>query len=187
MRKFIIIAIILIGTYNALQAQTDLDSIMKAISEKDSIFYARVGSPYPSFSIQDLNGEIITEHSLKGKVTLINFWFAGCPPCIAEFDELNRLNRKYEDNSDVQLISITKDDAERASATARKYQLSYPIYSVEIEECYRLNFGAGFPTNIIVNRAGKIIYLKAGGSIDKEQVKKDVEVFEQKILEALSL
>ena len=176
MRKIFFIKALIVLTfttsYNELFAQADIDPIAKAIAERDSIFYSNLGKPYLSFSIQSLANDVFTEQSLKGKVTLINFWFTGCAPCIAEFGDLNRLYHKYKNNPNVQLISITKDDTELALKTAQKYQLAYPVCPVELKECYRLNLHSGFPTNIVVDKTGKIVYLNLGSSFEKDRIEK---------------
>ena len=52
-------------------------------------------SPYPPvtemppFDLRDLAGKRVTAASLKGKPTLINFYFAQCVPCILEVGPLN--------------------------------------------------------------------------------------------------
>ena len=185
MKRILLILFVLQSV--ALSAQHTSKELDEMLTKQDSVFQLNVGKQYPMFSTKSLENEAITNQSLEGKVTLINFWFTGCAPCIAEFDALNSLYNKYKSNPNIQLISITRDDTEQALATAQKYQLTYPVCPVEMKECSRLNFKAGFPTNIIVDQLGNIIYLKAGGSIDKNQIEKTFIELEQKILEALAL
>jgi cytochrome c biogenesis protein CcmG/thiol:disulfide interchange protein DsbE len=42
-----------------------------------------------------LNNDSIGIENLKGKPTLINFWFTACAPCIAEMDVLNELKNEF--------------------------------------------------------------------------------------------
>src|SRR5688572_8170817 len=46
----------------------------------------------PAFDLKDLAGQRITSGSLRGKPTLINFYFAQCVPCILEDRKSTRLN-----------------------------------------------------------------------------------------------
>jgi thiol-disulfide isomerase/thioredoxin len=167
----------------ALKNQLDLDSFMA----QDSVLLSNIGKPYVDFTATSLDNKRITEKQLIGKVTLLNFWFEGCSPCIAEIDDFNELYLKHKDNPDFQFISFTKDEAERAENAKLKYNILYPICPVSWDECYRLIFNGGFPTIIITGKDGKIIYIESGGSTKKEVVKKQVQLFEQKIVEALSL
>lgn len=59
----------------------------------------------PDFSGVSLRGSLLNNESIKGKVTLINFWYIGCPPCMKEIKFLNKLNREFS-NQDFKLISI---------------------------------------------------------------------------------
>ena len=57
-------------------------------------------SPYPPvaelppFELRDLAGKPVNAASLKGKPTLINFYFAECVPCILEVGPLNQFRRR---------------------------------------------------------------------------------------------
>ena len=55
--------------------------------------YASVGQPYIEFRIAN-EARGVDNQILKGKVVLINFWFEGCHPCMAEMDALNNLFKK---------------------------------------------------------------------------------------------
>ena len=50
-------------------------------------------SPFKNFSGQDFDGNSIDESLFsENAVTVINFWFTGCKPCVAELSKLNELN-----------------------------------------------------------------------------------------------
>lgn len=50
-------------------------------------------SPFRNFSGQDYDGNTVDESLFSGNaVTVINFWFTGCKPCVAELSKLNELN-----------------------------------------------------------------------------------------------
>ena len=67
--------------------------------EMDSLLcpqgYTAVGHAYPNFKITN-EARTIDNQSLRGKVVLINFWFEGCHPCMAEMEALNNLFKKNE-------------------------------------------------------------------------------------------
>lgn len=134
-------------------------SIKKIYQRRDSIIQSNLGRAYSSFNAKSVSdGRIITEDDLKGKVSLINLWFRGCGPCVEEFGELNALNAKFRGDSLFQIVSFTFDEPDDVKETIKEYSLTYLICSITRDECYQLNFGLGFPTNIIVDKDGNIAH-----------------------------
>ncbi|WP_165024934.1 TlpA family protein disulfide reductase [Dysgonomonas sp. ZJ279] len=156
-------------------------------AKKDSISQSNIGKQYPQFSTVTLGGNRITEQILFEKVTVVNFWFQSCAPCIAEFEALSALYYKYKDNPKFQFVSFTFDSPEEARISIQKYQIPYVVCSISKEECYRLNLSSGFPTNLVLDKEGKVIYFKTGGNIYQSEVEKDIALMEQKIIELLNL
>lgn len=161
------------------------DSDYVFFKQQDSIRKQHIGKPYPDFTAYDLDGKVVSNQQLIGKVTMINFWFKHCSPCLVEFEALNALYQKFKDHPTFQFISFTKDPPDDAKESVQKHQLLYMVCPVKSDECYRLNFDSGFPTNIIVDPTGKIIFYKKGGKIDKTEASEEVRKFEQIISDAL--
>ena len=50
-------------------------------------------SPFKNFSGKDFDGNSVDESLFsENAVTVVNFWFTGCKPCVAELSKLNELN-----------------------------------------------------------------------------------------------
>lgn len=160
-----------------------IQSIMPEIEERrDSL----LKEPYPDFFAISTSGDTIRRGDILGKVTFINFWFENCRPCIAELDDLSNLYHKFKDNSSFLFLSFTVDNRELAEINLKKYNLSYLLYPINRQECMKLNFYSGFPTTIILNKEGKVVLHKIGGSVNKENVIKQIEKYEKTIVELLS-
>ncbi|RYZ25524.1 MAG: TlpA family protein disulfide reductase [Chitinophagaceae bacterium] len=149
-------------SYGQISRTIDLDSLFEAKNRE------AVGKPFPKFVAKTDKGEFNSD-SLVGKVVLINFWFEGCHPCIAEFPALNELADKLKGNKDFQFISFTWDNPETIKRVKDKYNLQFKVLSVDPNECRRLNGNNGYPTTIILDRKGIIRYLTLGGSTDSER------------------
>ncbi len=144
-----------------------------------------VGRPFPSFTLQQ-GTEVLSPEKLKGNVLFINFWFAACPPCIAEFEALSQMYDKLKEKAGFQFISFTFESPEVIEKVKQKYGLHFPVYSISRQECERLNVGGGYPTNIIVDKNGIIQQVQTGGETDKEAAKVYIEnVIYKSILQEL--
>lgn len=155
-----------------------LDSFNRMKAERDMQFLAK---PYPVFKADNEYGEICND-SLMGKVVLLNFWFAACPPCVAEMEALNKLYQKFKNNKKFSFLSFTFEPPAKLVQLKKKFQMRYPVYSLSSMECYRLNRNNGFPTTIILDETGIIRYITYGGSTDKAEAE---EIVLKEILPAL--
>lgn len=178
-----ILFLLLLSLSSTLFAQINLDLVLK---KRDSINNLNIGKEFPDFHAISLNSERKSGKELKGKITLINFWFRECAPCIAEFKALNLLYLKFKENPSFQFMSFTFDSPNDAKKTVDLHQLLYSVNSVSEEECRRLMLNGGFPTNIIIDQNGKISYFKTGGFLEEQKVIKALKPLEQKITELLS-
>jgi thiol-disulfide isomerase/thioredoxin len=137
------------------------------------------GKNVPDFKATSLTGQTYSAEMLVGKVTFINFWFENCAPCVAEFESLNELYKKFKDKEGFQFISFTFDKQEKALKAVQKYGLQYPVISISADSCRMLinHRRGGFPTNLITDRSGKIVFYINGGPPEP----KDAQKWERKI------
>jgi len=146
----------------------------------DSIFksrfpqaYAEIDHTFPSFELKRPN-KTINNKSIEGKVVLINFWFEGCAPCMAEMEALNDLFNNLKSNEDFLFISIARDNLEAINRVKKKYHLAFDAFPSNDKECKRLNFGSGYPTTIVLDKNGIIKNIHVGGPIEKEDASERV-------------
>jgi peroxiredoxin len=127
-----------------------------------------VGCNFPDFKTKTLSGDSIRLSKLRGKVVVINFWFDGCPPCMAEMPSLNKLTEEFS-ASDVVFIAWSRDDANSVKEFLKKKTFKYQhlASASSFVEKYGFDMG-GWPLNVIIDKKGEVRYLKAGGYIDDE-------------------
>jgi thiol-disulfide isomerase/thioredoxin len=183
--KFYLLIILSPFLMASIFAQNSPISDSAYLNELLNSFQKNIGNTYVKFEKKSLTGKRYSERELKGKVTLINFWFESCAPCIAEFDALNKLYKKYKSNENFQFISFTTDSDNSAKLTAQKFKLKFPIICISEKDCQQLNYKSGFPTNIVVDKTGKIFSIDIGGSLDKQIVKENIKKIESEIAECL--
>jgi cytochrome oxidase Cu insertion factor (SCO1/SenC/PrrC family) len=156
-----------------LYAQTE-DTLQQRLLEelmikRDSIIRTAPGKPFLPFSATSLEGVHFSEQQLKGKVTMVNFWYRACHPCIEEIPLLNDLYTELKDNPSFQFISFTFDPEDVAKQAVEKYNISFTVLPITLQECYQLIFNQGFPTNMIVDKDGKIALYISGEIKDKDK------------------
>ncbi len=185
MKKCTITIIYLIISFYYVSAQISTADIKNYSQRMNSILQSKYGTSYPSFVVTDLNGDTITEKQLHGKITLINFWFEECAPCIAEIPALNQLYLKYRDIPKFQLLSFIRERPEDAVKCIQRFEISYPLYPIPGNKVYPLCFYLGFPTNIIIDTTGKVVFITTGGPTDPEKARESVRMLEEKMIELL--
>lgn len=134
-------------------------------------------SPFRNFSGQDFDGNSVDESLFSGNaVTVVNFWFTGCKPCVAELSMLNELNNtlKAMGGEVIGINTETFDGNEAAMKEAAavlesqgaKYR-NISIDSASDAGKYASDIMA-FPTTILVDRNGNIVGDPILGGIDNQ-------------------
>lgn len=116
--------------------------------------------------------ENISLFGLRGKAVLLDFWFKNCGPCIESVPHLNAINEKFK-NKKFELLSINTWDSQKDIAWfCDKHKVTYKVLmnGKELAEKY----GAfGFPTVILLDKEGKVLYSATG--FDYSKVEKLIE------------
>jgi thiol-disulfide isomerase/thioredoxin len=120
------------------------------------------GKPLPSFSLSTLSGETLAESDLRGKATLLYFWFTGCPPCVRIAPILSRLAERYGPRG-LHIVGVNADDI-LGLDTSDESRLEYlrgqglEFVNVNLDEDVRDRFGNinVYPTLFFVSADGTI-------------------------------
>ncbi|MCC9016183.1 TlpA family protein disulfide reductase [Flavobacterium lipolyticum] len=118
--------------------------------------YKMEGTVFPPFSFKDLEGNLVSNESMKGKIVVIKCWYIHCTPCIREFPQVNKLAAEYKDRKDMLFVSLAEDSATQLKTFLSRKPLSYaviPDMKVYMNEALQLN---SFPTHFILNKEGMI-------------------------------
>ena len=136
---------------------------------------------FPAFEGMDLDGNPVTSELFKeNSVTVVNFWFSTCAPCIGELGELNALNEtlRLRGGEVIGVNADTLDGNEKMIMAAKKLLekkgASYRnIYFPSDSEAGKLTYSImAFPTTVVVDRNGRMVGEPVLGSINnKAQMK----------------
>ncbi len=127
------------------------------------------GKPLPgSFSLYDIDGNLWTEQSLKGKKVVINCWYSGCGPCLREMPILSEWKAKYPD---VLFLSANFEKADKVKkiVTERGFNWTH-LYGDD----YFVKFvgNGGFPLFIVLGEDGLVHYIVNGTN---EKIQQDIQ------------
>ncbi len=126
-----------------------------------------INKPVPYFSLMDVSGRTITSDQLQGKITVMNFWFTTCSPCIKEMPLLNQLLDKYQ-RKDIQFIAPSLNDKIAVTSFLKSTPFAYQIL-LNAQEFVK-NFGVStFPTSLLIDRKGIVrkVFIGFSGTIDE--------------------
>ncbi|MBX2924400.1 MAG: TlpA family protein disulfide reductase [Chitinophagaceae bacterium] len=125
-----------------------------------------IHNPFPPLII---NGKSFNDAELKGKVTLINFWFASCKPCLLEFNALSDISQKLSAEKKFQLITFTYEKNDAIEDLKNKFNMWFNIMTIPEVDFRSLLQGFGCPVNVIVDEYGIVKFWKFGGEISEEK------------------
>jgi len=106
-------------------------------------------------------GDDVANTDYEGDVYVINFWYAGCPPCRLEAPDLKAVS---EDYTEVPFLGVNvSDTAENAINFEKKFGIGYPSIIDAQTNSVQLAFaGQGavapnaVPTTLIIDRQGRV-------------------------------
>ena len=134
-------------------------------------------APFQNFSGKDFDGNAVDQNLFSGNaVTVINFWFTGCKPCVAELSKLNELNDTIKSMGgevvgiNTETFDGNEDAIKEAAAVLESQGAAYRNLSIDSASDagkYASDIMA-FPTTILVDRNGNIVGEPMLGGIDNQ-------------------
>ncbi|MEQ9286240.1 MAG: TlpA disulfide reductase family protein [Cyclobacteriaceae bacterium] len=131
--------------------------LIKKIKTSSSLTYGR---EFPKMNVVDIQDQPLNYGLFnEKKYTLLDFWFSGCHPCIAQFPHLKRIYEEYK-HEGFEIVGISTDRLEygkKWKSTIAKHELAWLQYwDKDGLECSSLSINK-FPTNYLLDGQGKII------------------------------
>ena len=173
--------------------EEEVAKLEKEIAASDSSSSSSASSDestgvFQGFKGKDLDGNDVDESLFaQNKVTVVNFWFSGCKPCVEELSKLNELNDKIKEmggevvgiNTDT--LDDNQDGIKEAKEILKAQGASYKNLTFDSDSTvgkYAGNIMA-FPTTVLVDKDGNIIGEPFMGGINDqsnyEQLMKQIQ------------
>ncbi len=125
-----------------------------------------VGKDFPDFEVNLLKGGKLNLGVSRGRICVLNWWWTRCGPCIAEMPGLNTLVKKYKGRVD--FIAINPDPIKEVRAFLAKRTFNYQHALTDTSGTTM--FGSSAPRNIVLDRAGIVVFDESGGSTDSYKI-----------------
>jgi thiol-disulfide isomerase/thioredoxin len=148
---------------------------------------------FPAFEGKDLDGNTVKSSELfsKNAVTVVNFWFTTCNPCVGELAELDTLNKELTEKGGaligVNTFTLDGDEAaisEAKNVLAKKGATYQNVYFASDGEAGKFTTNIfAYPTTYVVDRNGNIVGDPIVGAITEQ---KQAEALQAQIDKALS-
>ena len=148
---------------------------------------------FPAFEGKDLDGNTVKSDELfsGNTVTVVNFWFTTCNPCVGELAELDALNKELAEKGGsligVNTFTLDGDEAaisEAKDVLAKKGATYQNVYFDSDGEAGKFTTNIfAYPTTYVVDRSGNIVGEPIVGAITE---KKQVETLQKLIEQALA-
>ena len=148
---------------------------------------------FPAFEGKDLDGNTVKSSELfsKNAVTVVNFWFTTCNPCVGELSELDTLNKELTEKGGaligVNTFTLDGDEAaisEAKNVLAKKGATYQNVYFASDGEAGKFTTNIfAYPTTYVVDRNGNIVGDPIVGAITE---KKQAEALQAQIDKALA-
>ncbi len=132
-----------------------------------------------------LNNQKVRFDDLKNQVVVLNLWYTGCKPCIAEMPELNELKKYYEEER-VSFVGSTYEDQPKVEKFLDKRSFEY-LQTINGGEFHRDLFKllspessteltSIYPLHLVIDMEGRVRYSTFGATDDiGETLKGEIE------------
>jgi peroxiredoxin len=168
------------GMDNSLKKSRYGKYIIEDIRKKENV---RTGVQAADFTALDLNQQTVKLSQFKGKnVILLDFWASWCVPCRESIPHLKTIYKRYNPKG-FEVISISQDENKKAWMDAIKHDSTgiwihilaaekrpgkpSQMFNDDVSKNY---FVQSIPTQILIDKNGKIIYRHVGYSKKSEEL-----------------
>ena len=176
-----------------MQESTDGDMSVPAGSDMTNPPDDGSMQKFPAFEGKDLDGNPVKSDELfsGNAVTVVNFWFTTCNPCVGELAELDTLNKELAEKGGaligVNTFTLDGDEAAISDAKdvlAKKGATYQNVYFASDGEAGKFTTNIfAYPTTYVIDRSGNIVGDPIVGAITE---KKQAEALQAQIDQALA-
>ena len=113
------------------------------------------GKKAPEFSLNDINGKVVSLSDFSGKVVILDFFATWCPPCRQEVPDFITLEKAYGDEG-FAMIGVALAKLGDAKKFAGEFGINYPILIDDGKVSNLYGPIRSIPTAFIIDKSGNI-------------------------------
>ena len=156
----------------------DIENRIAQLPQGDTASDTASANSFPQFDGYDLDGNKVDSSLFsENEFTVVNFWFNGCKPCVAELGELDKLNKEISEQGgevigiNVETLDGNEQNIETAKQILETKGASYRnIYFDSASDAGKFSLGImAFPTTYVIDKNGNIVGEPLLGGIDSEE------------------
>ncbi len=133
-----------------------------------------IGFTAPEFTLETLDGQMLTLSDFRGQAVLVSFWATWCPSCQLEMPAIQGVYDQYRDQGFIVLaVNLQEGDAQ-LSAFAGQRGLTFPILMDRDGQVFARYRVKALPSSFFVDRAGVIREVTVGGPMVRAFVESEV-------------
>lgn len=124
---------------------------------------SHAGTPAPSFTFQDENGQPTSMAAFRGKPTLVNLWATWCAPCIVEMPSLDALAEREGDALNIVALSQDLDGREQVTRFFGQRDFRHLEANLDPEMRFMTEMRLDtLPTTILYDSEGREVWRMVG-------------------------
>lgn len=152
----------MVEQYDFLAAKFPNDSYIQnaksdLLEKIENVSKTSIGTVAPDFTFPDLDGNLISLSSFKGKYVLIDFWASWCGPCRIESPNVQKQYRLYRDKGfEVVSVSIGKKEKEWRKAVKEDNLEGTLLIAKDSKKIMKDYVFSGIPYMVLLDKEGKL-------------------------------
>ena len=121
--------------------------------------FASANAPVPAFHLTTLDGQPVSDSTLRGRVALVNFWATWCGPCRVEMPGFQGVyDRNAARGFTIVGISTDADGSQAVRDYLAAHHITYPVAMATGGVAGAFGATSVLPTSFLVDRNGRIRY-----------------------------
>ena len=167
-----VVAVLLAGALTVTLLTGSSSSPGKIVDGNTVVYTAGPHLAAPDVTGKSLTGSAIKLSAYRGKVVVLNFWGAWCPPCRAEAETLEVAAQQYRSQGVEFLGDDVQDNTASALAFTASRKISYPSFndssSLIVGQFSQAAPVSETPTTVVISRTGHVVGIETGAITNGE-------------------